>query len=300
MLTPNPRDVESTLRTIATAAFPDLTLAPFVVETKAQESKSRHGDWTWYGGRRPARIRLFNLARPTAAIVRTSVHEIGHHVDFALRGRTDHSKPFYVAYKRLLETAHRLGVVDLGAIRDEIEGRDIRALVRAAGPFVLGPLSAEAEARRARWVVRVGEGYAIREQLKAGRFVFSATERAWVREVEDEAAARTLGEAVARLGGRDVAIMPAASREIETVYFVIVESAGTYGRQDELKALGLTWRPEYGWFARLPARKALLVQAQLARLGLKAKCRGELPGMAAKRRAAQRRAAQSTERKRRP
>ncbi|MGK7870342.1 hypothetical protein [Falsiroseomonas sp. E2-1-a20] len=218
-------------------------------------------------------IRVFNLARPTREVIKTLIHELAHHVDWAQRRTTDHSRRFFTVYKHLIETAHKIGAIDLSAGFDCVTTRDIVQMEK-----LLGPLRVGARVTRPSWIVRVGEGFGVRDGLKAQRFIYSSTERAWVREAPGgEAEAKEIAAEAERLGGRQVTCVPLETREIESIYFVVVPRAPATATA-ALKGLGMSWREGVGWFRRLPAREAVTLRDRLVSMGVgAARTVGKLP-----------------------
>ena len=101
------------LRKIAEETFPEATILPFKIEIHPKEMKSRHGDY--HPGKKV--IRIFNLSQKNDYTIATALHELAHHCEFSLYGKTGHSKQFYETFKSLLETAIFMGVVDYEVIR---------------------------------------------------------------------------------------------------------------------------------------------------------------------------------------
>lgn len=270
MLTLSNYEVWSTLKSIAEEAYPERAseVKTFSVEVVAKESKTFHGDYHI----RTRKIRILNLSRKTASIIKTSIHELAHHLDCCFDGRTGHDHQFYTKLKHLLETAHRMSVINLDDVLDEIDVADMRQLVKTVGSLEYTP-----QANDMGLLIKVDNAFSIKEDLKERGYRFSPTERLWILEADDSIVEDETGWLHGVTDASNVQIVPVADNKIESVYFCVLGKKGFFGRQDELKAAGFRWHEKKGWYKRIPAAQKREVETQVTRqFGVNAVFRGAL------------------------
>lgn len=246
MLTLNNVEVWKTLKAISEAAFPEKValISSFRVEIHATESKSRHGDYhpTTKG------IRIFNLSRKSSHIIKTTIHELAHHLDCCFNGDSGHHVRFYTIYKHCLEVAHRMGIINLADTVDAIDATDLKGMARC-----VGELQYEAQQVRSGFIIKVDNSFAFKDQLKAHGYTFSSTEKLWLMEVSAERLDEEKTwinnitvEANIRIVGRD-------DNSIDSVYFAILGNKNLFDKKEELKAMGCKYDSSKGWYKRIPA-----------------------------------------------
>lgn len=245
MLTLNNHEVWKTLKEIAEAAFPELqgTLKAFRVSIHATESKTKHGDYNLV----TREIRIFNLSRKTAHIIKTTIHELAHHCDCSFYGKTGHDKQFYTTYKHLLEVAHRLGVINLADTTDLIDSRDLSAMSKK-----VGKPQYQAQTKRGGHIIKVDNAFPIKEQLKEHGYRYSGTEKLWLLEVTDEQLLTEKSWIEAITAVTNIRIVSVDDNTIDSIYFAIVGKK-LFGKNEELKALGFKFDQARGWYKRILA-----------------------------------------------
>lgn len=72
----------------------------FYIKFENKILNSYHGFYKY----KDSSITIVNLYRTPTQIICTTIHELSHHVDYVLRGKTDHSKEFYHIFTKLLYT----------------------------------------------------------------------------------------------------------------------------------------------------------------------------------------------------
>jgi len=245
MLTLNNNEVWKTLKEIAEETFPEKKgmLKAFRVSIHATESNTRHGDYNLM----TREIRIFNLSRKTAHIIKTTIHELAHHCDCSFYGKTGHDKQFYTTYKHLLEVAHCMGKINLADTTDEIDSRDLSAMVKKVGkPHY------EAQARRSGHIIKVDKAFAIKDQLKEHGYRFSSTEKLWLLEVADAQLPTEKAWVESKTESANIRIVALDDNTIESIYFAIVGKK-LFGKNDELKELGFKFDQARGWYKRILA-----------------------------------------------
>jgi hypothetical protein len=248
MLTLNNGTVWKALKEIAEASYPDkiALIRHFSVDVQAKESKTRHGDYT-YATRG---IRIFNLSRKSSHIIKTTIHELAHHLDVCFNGSSGHGVPFYTIYKHCLETAHRMGVINLADTVDAIDATDLKGLARK-----VGELRYEAQAARDGFIVKVDNAFAIKDQLKGRGFTFSSTEKLWIKEVAAVDVDTEKVCVVALAGEKNVRIVGRDSNTIDSVYFAILGKKDLFDKKDDLKTFGCKYDSARGWYKRIQANE---------------------------------------------
>ena len=259
MLTFSDSEVWKELREIAVSAFPTVKLKPFRVSIEQRESKSVHGDYHPLTGN----IRIFNLSRKTAHIIKTTIHELAHHVDVCVRGKSGHDKEFYVIYKRLLEKAHEMGKIDLSDTIDEIDARDLSSMKKKVG----SPIYKES-VRKEGVVLKALNSFDAKDELKAKGFVFSPTEKAWVISLDSKESSEIIRkEILAKFPKIEFKFSDLDNNEIESIYFAVLgRDSSLYEKREVLKSSGWRFDQSKGWFKRIKASetKETISQAKKA------------------------------------
>ena len=245
MLTLNNHEVWRTLKEIAEEAFPENKgkIKAFRVSIHAIESRTKHGDYSLL----TREIRIFNLSRKTAHIIKTTIHELAHHCDCSFYGTTAHDKQFYITYKRLLEIAHRMGKINLADTADEIDSRDLSAMVKKVGAPQF-----EAQARRSGHLIKVDNAFAIKDLLKEHGYRYSSTEKLWLMEVLDGQLEEERRWVEGKTQQGNIKIVGVDDNAIESIYFGIIGKK-FFGKNDELKTLGFRYDSARGWYKRIRA-----------------------------------------------
>jgi len=245
MLTLNNYEVWRTLKEIAEEAFPEKKgmVKTFRVSIHATESNTKHGDYSLL----TREIRIFNLSRKTAHIIKTTIHELAHHCDCSFFGKTGHDKQFYTTYKQLLEVAHRMGKINLADTADEIDSRDLSAMAKK-----VGKPQYEAQVKRGGHIIKVDNAFAIKDELKEHGYRFSSTEKLWLMEVTDEQLVSEKSWVEGKTQQANIKIVGLDDNTIESIYFGIVGKK-LFGKNDELKALGFKFDNARGWYKRILA-----------------------------------------------
>lgn len=244
LITLSEYDVRKVLKEIAEKTFPDRPLQFFKISILSKESASYHGDYNEMS----REIRIYNLSRRTSDIIKTTIHELAHHCDNCFNGDSPHKKRFYGIYKQLLEKAHALGHIDLAKVIDEIDTRDIRMLEKHCGPLRYEPRPKEEDA----FVCKVFNSYEYKNILRDRGYVYSPTEKAWVKEFTSEELA-TEGVFLAdNMPAARVESVSSDEHEIESVYYLIIGSKNQ-SISERMKADGFFFHDKFGWVKRIHA-----------------------------------------------
>lgn len=165
--------------------YPDNRFTKFFIKIQTKELKTIHGRYF----RNTREIEIFNMSRPNGHIVMTTLHEVAHHIDYEIRGSSDHSKTFYIVLKQLLVTAIGMGVLNQNDLLTKHDSADLERLIRHFGdinewdiPFVLY--------KSEDFTIRVRQSYSIKDLLKARGYHYSKLHQAWEKTftagLEDE------------------------------------------------------------------------------------------------------------------
>ena len=166
-----------TLRCIANATYPN-QIKKFSVRLRLRESKSFHGLYDLDH----SEIRLYNFYRPFGCLVATGIHELAHHCEFVLCGKTGHTPRFYQTMFDLMRVALERGWLlynDIEKIgEDSPSARKFLAhygaiLASVPTPDPLPPAL----------IVKVFNVYNIKEELKSAGYMWSALEAAYTKEI---------------------------------------------------------------------------------------------------------------------
>ncbi|MCD5327969.1 hypothetical protein ACFFU8_08950 [Chromobacterium piscinae] len=246
MQTLNNHEVYKTLRSIAETAYPEklAEIRTFRVSIHAIESNSRHGDYNLL----TREIRIFNLSRKTAHLIKTTIHELSHHIDCCFYGKTAHDKQFYTTYKHLLEVAHKMSVINLAETTDQIDSRDLAAMAKK-----VGAPRYETQQPKSGFLIKVDNAFAIRDQLKEHGYRFSSTEKLWILEVAETTKAKEETWILKIAPAGSVRVIALAENDIESIYFGIVGKKIPASRNPELKDLGFKFDKARGWYKRIKA-----------------------------------------------
>lgn len=153
----------------------------FYVEYLRKKLKTRNGDYRGDNHH----LRIFTEGREDVQIIKTSIHELSHHVDFMQRGRCCHDAVFYEIYEKLLFAALDMGLFNMEAykrcLKDSSDRSKVLKILERYHPRETGY-------KKGITRIRVIQAYEIRGQLKKRSYVFNAYDRTWEKEVEGEAA----------------------------------------------------------------------------------------------------------------
>lgn len=150
----------------------------FYIEVSHENRNSFHGDYN----ERMHRIRIFNTYRDDAAIIATTIHELTHHIDTCNRGRSDHSKEFYIVFEHLLKIALDMKLFNkeqfLAATADASDSGKIRNMIKDYEPVSVGYKENIS-------IIRVHNCYDIKNELKERGYHYNSVEKAWEIETSD-------------------------------------------------------------------------------------------------------------------
>jgi hypothetical protein len=241
VLTLNEFEIHKVLKEIAETAYPEKEIRFFKININAQESRTKHGDYNIL----TKEIRIYNLSRKTAHIIKTTIHELAHHCQNCFEGNTGHDKQFYEIYKHLLETAHRIGFIDLSKTLDEIDSRDLKVLVKTCGNLNFKKIE-----KKDTNIIKVINSFDYKIILKDRGYSYSSTEKAWVKEVETDMTEAEQTYLVENCPKAKIVIVSQNDYTIDSVYYMLV---GKNVSGFDMKKEGFFFHERYGWTKKIQA-----------------------------------------------
>lgn len=200
-----------------------------VLENKI--SKTRHGFY------RPKErcVTILNLYRSETQLVCVAIHELAHHVDYMFRGTSDHYKPFYVVFKRLLYTGLDMGLFTReDAFEMKTDAADSNKIKSMLLDYKPNPIEYKNDKKR----IIVKNGFSIKEKLKEKEFRYNSISFSWEKVVEDY----EVLEHMAFLNDLscEYEVADASAMNFEAIGTLVV-TGSCYDYKDKLKAHGFIW-----------------------------------------------------------
>ena len=153
----------------------------FRLSLQNRSLKTKHGDYF----AKSRTIRVFNLERGADAAIKTTIHELAHHVSLIRSGHLDHSSFFYDEYERLLAAAIRMGILslsDLESINDR--SSDYRKIMKRIKS--LKPVESAVDYKQDIYTFRVRNSFHIKEDLKERGYSYDDLQKLWWKEIDQE------------------------------------------------------------------------------------------------------------------
>lgn len=150
----------------------------FYVEYLKKQLKSKNGDYRCD----THHIRVFTEGRSDVQIMKTSIHELSHHIDYMQRGETNHDRYFYAVYRRLLYTALDMKIFNkneyMGCLRDSTDDMKVRKMLQEYRPKDSGY-------KKGMKRVVVSHAFEIKDILKSRGFMYNSFNKTWEKEIEE-------------------------------------------------------------------------------------------------------------------
>lgn len=150
----------------------------FYIEISNEVSKTKHG----YYNEKNQKIKIYNTYRDDDSVLCTTIHELAHHIDYCNRHTSDHQKPFYAVYRKLLYTAMDMGIIDkykfLSIVKD---ATDYSKVLKMMEEYVPNPI----EYKKNVYLISVYDCYAIKDILKEKGYHYNGNTSAWEKEIMD-------------------------------------------------------------------------------------------------------------------
>ncbi|MGP9043210.1 hypothetical protein [Cytobacillus kochii] len=205
----------------------------FYINIIQKEMKTVHG--RYYPEKKL--IEVFNMSRPDSHIVITTLHEVAHHIDYCLRGTSDHQLEFYTVFKHLLMAAMGMGIIKKEDLDTSKDNQDKVRLIKHFGEIEEWEIT-QVNYKPKEHVIRVKNSYHIREQLSSRGYKYSKEYQAWeiVRNnIEEEM------EFLLNLTSKnDIEIYESKMLSFDTFYYICASDCYSY--KDQLKKEGYIWK----------------------------------------------------------
>lgn len=127
-------------------------------------------------------IEVYNPSLGARHLAKCCLHELSHHIDWCQHGISGHQKPFYEIYAKLIYASLDMGILELKDFDDHwsSDQNKVRAIVEKYEPH---PISYQSKSYP---MVRVYNGFKIKEALKQNGYKWNNVEQVWEKELQEE------------------------------------------------------------------------------------------------------------------
>lgn len=203
----------------------------FYVEISDKNSLSYHGKYN----ERNHKITICNTYRDDESILCTTVHELAHHIDCCNRGTSNHQKPFYAEYEKLLFTAMNMGIIHkkkfLDTTKDASDSNKIRKMM---DNYIPHPIPY----KQNQSTVSVYNSFAIKNELSSRGYHFNGNTKAWEKETDTPEQEK---EWLEQFKDIQIEISDATDLHFEGE-IKLIAMGDTYSIKDELNAAGFHYQ----------------------------------------------------------
>ena len=149
----------------------------FYVEYLKKKLKTKNGDYREDNHH----LRIFTEGREDVAVIKTSIHELSHHVDYMQRNHTNHDSRFYAVYRKLLYAALDMEIIRkqdyFNCIKDSRDATKVTKMLEEYQPKKTGY-------KKGLKRVCVKRAFEIREALKQRGYTYNSYDKSWEKEIE--------------------------------------------------------------------------------------------------------------------
>lgn len=122
-------------------------------------------------------IRIYDVLALEANNISTLLHEVAHHIDWVMRGTTDHQRPFYKVYQTLLYAALDLGYTSVSNLKKmDHRNTDYTKVMKILNRYVPTEYS---RPDHELFQIKVSQGYALKETLKKNKYFYNGLSKTW-------------------------------------------------------------------------------------------------------------------------
>lgn len=215
------------------------------------EMRSRLGDCYNNKANMSSEIRIFATGTEGyKEIIITCIHELSHHIDFIIRGDSNHDHNFYEIHKKLLYAAFDMGILTVNDVRfSESRARNRDKLARMMSDYVPHPVAYKQDKAQ----IYAYNCFAIKDTLKSRGYAWNGLDKAWTIEIpsdtteEEKAFLAALGvseEDIKVISGGAVAVRLRKNVKLYNVPFE---------KNAVVKSLGYSWdKKEKVWAKKIP------------------------------------------------
>lgn len=152
----------------------------FYVEISDKNCKSKNGHCEYAN---PCnKIVIFNTYREDESIIKTTIHELAHHIDYCNRGISGHDNPFYEVYAELLHKAMDMKLFNKEKFFDsEVDSRDRKKVERILESYEPNYIDYKNEKK----IISVYNSFKHKEYLRNHGYKYNANMKCWEKEVEN-------------------------------------------------------------------------------------------------------------------
>lgn len=215
-----------------------LPLHMYTVEIMTKEVASSSGMYD----PRKKHIQVYNARLGQRHMAKCCIHELSHHIDQTLHGKTGHKAPFYEAYTKLAYASIDMGILAVADFYNDTWSSDqnkVRKIMDAYVPHKVNYQMPEDE------IICVKYGYEQRVALKDAGYKWNKVEQVWEKSLQDVDAEIAF---LTGLGCREYYIQSATEMHVSAITY-IQATGKTYDQKESLKADGFffhkdskTWR----------------------------------------------------------
>lgn len=211
--------------------YPDNKFKKFFLEVKPEERRGIHGRYFVF----KKKIEIFNLSRPTAHVVTTTIHEVAHHIDYCLRGDSDHKQGFYEVMYQLLIAALGMGIITKEDIISENDSADKERLSKYYGEIADWEYE-DIDYKTEKRTIKVKNSFSIKDELKERGYKYSPVEQAWVIDLEVSEMEEEISYLESITDPGNIESHHEKNMNIEAVYYILVMNS--YDHREFLKSNG--------------------------------------------------------------
>lgn len=214
-------------------------------------------------------IEIVGLERPTKHIIITTLHEVAHHIDHMKRNTTGHGPEFYAVYEKLIHAALDMGIISMNDVNTVCDVSDREKIKKMLDTYE----KSEVVYKQNQFVIAVGNGYSIREQLKMRGYKWDTLSQVWKLEGDKT----KIDEERLFLDSISVKYEISDAKDYNVKAMgTIVAGQGSFDYKDILKEHGFHYSKEKTWkktmpFAEMDSQIKKLVEAGLCNVKFK-KC----------------------------
>lgn len=156
----------------------------FTIFCTTNSMSSKHGD-CWHNPDKSSSLRILNLAgRNPNDILITTIHEVCHHIDFCIRGTSNHDKNFYAVMKVLLCAALDMGILSMEDLVDADRIEESHSSSRGKiGKMMAGYVPKNISYKQDVTNITIYNCFSAKEYLKKRGYHWNSLDKAWVKEI---------------------------------------------------------------------------------------------------------------------
>lgn len=270
ILTFNNSEIKLALLKIAKLAYPEYEIPDFIILLRPKESKRVHGLWFYPRPNKISKIYIFNLSRKYEHTLATSIHELAHHCQYMIEGKTNHKREFYVVLQHLRTTAHNYGLVNIVETYDQIDSKDRERLEKYFGkPHILTNNKGDF------YIFRV-DLPDINASLRLHGYTYSQKELKWIKPVLGDKVFEEIDFLEHNYSTATYEIINNREHSVESIYFCIISNFQPI-HPDVLIQNGFYLNETHGWVKKIKAKDYRRTAAFCASVKAKPTFKGYLP-----------------------